>query len=128
MKNIVAILFLIGFSFNAKAQIKTMEDSTCSCFKNLTFKNGVDTVEFKATYDAFLEGSDEVFLKILADKKKLQYSEYMIHYNSNSISFMPIGCRQLYQVHSVEKFMMRHLSERRMTLENTREKSLILIM
>jgi len=97
MKKIIVILFVIGFSFNATAQTTSMQDTTCSFLKNLTFKIGIDTIEVKATYDAFLEGSDQTFLTILADKKKLDFGEYMSHDESNSINFTPIGCLQSYQ-------------------------------
>jgi hypothetical protein len=97
MKKIIFTFFVISLSFNARAQGTAIQDTLCSFLKNLKFKNGVDTIEVKATLDDYHRGSDEPVLKILGDEKKLLYSEYTNQkHGSSSLSFRPVNCQESY--------------------------------
>ena len=74
------------------AQKRIRGDTTCSFLKNLIFKNGVDTIEVEAKFRNFVEGPDAPYLRILANKKKLQYSEYVDKYESCLLEFISISC------------------------------------
>ena len=97
MKKVIFHLIIVGLSVNAVAQKSIPRDTTFSFLKNLTFKNGVDTIEVKVTFDAILRGSDGTFLKLLADKKQVEFNEYVYDYESIALNFTPEGCNRLYQ-------------------------------
>ena len=97
MKKIIFFLMITGLSVNAIAQKSIPGDTTCSFLKNLIFKNGVDTIVVKVTYNAIIRGSDGTFLKLLADNKQLQFNEYVDDYESIALYFIPESCKKIYQ-------------------------------
>ena len=101
MKSLVIILTVILYSDHVRAQNAVVQDTSCTFLKNLTFKNGVDTVEVKAVYQDFLKGSDYQILKALDREKKIIYKEYGVDTgeveNSRSLYFKPVNCQIFFE-------------------------------
>lgn len=99
MKKLIFILFALVASSPSFAQQKIVIDTSCSFLKNLSFRNGIDTIQVKVVYHDFLEGSDESILKILDEEKKLNFNDYYSQKNgsSSSINFNLLNCDLSYE-------------------------------
>ncbi len=97
MKKIIITMIIVGVSFNVMAQETIIRDTFCDFLKAPKFKNGIDTIAVKATYNAVIRGAYGPQLKILANAKKIYYSEYEDQDESYSLSFTPLNCDKLYQ-------------------------------
>lgn len=80
--------------------LKALGQDTCHIFNSLQFKNGIDTIVVKATYDALIKSPDYSILKELEKENKLKYDEFGVDTgeedSGSAISFVPENCNKLY--------------------------------
>ena len=96
---------MLSFCCLVKAQNLIERNENCDFLKNLTFKNGRDTIVIKATYEEFIEGSPDPFLDDLGKNHQLKYNEFGVlppkkgeemGDSGSNMGLIPENCSELY--------------------------------
>lgn len=98
MKKLFFTFICVALAATAIGQTRTTDSSDCKFLKNVTFKSGLDTLEFDVLFWAHSPANQQHPLELLANKHEILLDEYLDkNFQGSTLEFMPLSCRKKFQ-------------------------------